>query len=101
MKLKCVGGSNDGEYGYTYDDKPRVGEHVRMRIPKQFVPRYDNILPSLDESRIAMLDTIIIYIVDIAGYRTDGKETLRFEYLRWEGITRDEIMIKLLTDFFL
>lgn len=64
MKLKCVGGPNDGEYGHTYDDNPRVGECVRIRIPKQFIPRYDNLLPSLEASRMEMLDTIVIYIVD-------------------------------------
>lgn len=34
MKLKCIGGPNNGEFWNTYDDKPRVGEQVQTyRFP--------------------------------------------------------------------
>jgi hypothetical protein len=66
MKLKCIGGPNDGEYGNTRDDKPRVGECVQMRIARQYLPKIDDFIPKLSYERIAeeMTDIIVMYIVD-------------------------------------
>lgn len=67
MKLKCIGGPNDGKDAWTYDDKPRVGECVRVRIPKQVVAETNNILriPTFDyrDSEL-IVDDIVMYIVD-------------------------------------
>lgn len=66
MKLKCVGGPNDGEYGYTYDDKPRVGECVRVRIPKQVpIGGFKFRIPTFDyRDAEEIIDDIVMYIVD-------------------------------------
>lgn len=64
MKLKCIGGLNDGEYGFTHDDKPRVGEYVRMSGKAKYSitdPMYWN---AEDELNKPVVDNIVMYIVD-------------------------------------
>lgn len=35
MKLKCIGGPKDGCNVDTYNNKPRIGEIVRIPLPQE------------------------------------------------------------------
>jgi len=63
MKLKCIDGPNAGDYGYTYDDKPRIGETVRISQEKKV--KVSDYMPSYEEIPKIVTIEYAIYIVDI------------------------------------
>lgn len=85
MKLKCIGGPNDGEYHECY--KFREGDQVR--IPKVISRHCDKVEISYT-----------VYCMEITCYRDNTRMVHRFEFLRHENRKRDEIMLTLLTRTF-
>lgn len=96
MKLKCIGGPNDGEWHVVSEFRM----HDIVRILKPFSVKVK--ISEYDSDITKAVDVLYTqYRMDMAGYRTDGSETHEFKYLRWEELSRDTIMIKLLTRAFL
>lgn len=97
MKLKCVGGPNDGEWKDCSYFKPGDQIRVAKRSENRFI--YG---ASIDKVE----DTISIshahYMMEITCYRDNKGLTHEFKFLREvDGPSRDTIMIKLLTNSFL
>lgn len=90
MKLKCIGGPNDGEIIDVRNDL-KYGDAVQVRtIPNFKVLDY---IPSYEESRDTMVTKIEIYIYEILNWSYDGKKKelpilfLRYNKLKlWEAV---------------
>lgn len=90
MRLKCVGGPNDGEIFKVRNDI-KYGEAIQIPTKQEF--KILDHIPSYEESMKAMTTTIEIYIYEILKYSYDGKKEelpiifLRYHKLKlWEAV---------------
>ena len=74
MKLKCIGGPNDGEYWSTVSEETQVGEWVQVKQ--------------------------ILYLVEMIRYHDKQEVISEWLFLRFSSLDRDQIMIDLLNDKF-
>ncbi len=91
MRLKCIGGPNDGKY----DDV--VGKHIgrgeKWRVP--ILPKMSAANYTLDYMPEPTLDHVI-YIIDELKYNSHGRDVKTWHFLRYAEISIEEIFDKVL-----
>lgn len=101
MRLKCIGGPNNGEWHEVHDNF-RVGDCWRIAKKLEVSTK---MLPINEQGILITNIEYIQYIFDQAAYRYNNNENnenkfYEFMYLRYEKLTRDEIMMDLLIKTF-
>ncbi len=92
MKLKCIGGYNNGEYIDVPDDRP-INDIWKIIIQE---PEASVSSEQIQETTLIKYETYIISVILYVA-----KDIRReFKFLRHEKLTRDEIMLRLLTQTF-
>jgi hypothetical protein len=92
MKLKCIGGPNDGEYWSTVSEETQVGEWVQtFKPPENIEVNSPSQIITLDRS---------LYLVEMIRYHDKQEVISEWLFLRFSSLDRDQIMIDLLNDKF-
>ncbi len=94
MKLKCIGGYNNGEYRDVPIERP-INDIWKIVIqePKVFISPIEQI----QETTFINYET---YIISVTKYQDATGIRHEFKFLRHEKLTNDEIMLRLLTQTF-
>lgn len=97
MKLKCIGGPNNGEY-HIVDDLHHVGDAWKVKQKNEYKVSFDMPLP--DEMPEFVTEKYEIYIIDRMSYIKPDRKTFWVQFLRYEKDDKDKLMEKILKQTF-